>query len=87
MALTATQRSTRARLAAHTRWAGESDTLAATAPARKAAMSRFEREVDPDGVLPTEERTRRAKHAMKAHMTRMALRSAQSRAARTGAAA
>jgi hypothetical protein len=87
MALTASQRSTRARLAAHTRWAGESDTLAATAPARKAAMSRFEREVDPDGTLPPAERARRAKHALKAYMLSLALKSAQSRAARTGAAA
>ena len=45
-------------------------------------MERFEREVDPDGVLPTRERQRRAQHAMRAHMTRLALRSAQARQTR-----
>src|SRR4051794_15124263 len=50
-----------------------------TAPARAAFNSRFEREVDPDGVLPPEERARRAAHARRAHFQRMALKSAQLR--------
>ena len=42
-------------------------------------MARFEREVDPEGALPEVERKRRADHARKAHMARLALRSAQAR--------
>lgn len=48
-----------------------------TKAAREAFRSKFEREVDPDGVLPLEERLRRAEMARKAHFTRLALRSAQ----------
>jgi hypothetical protein len=42
-------------------------------------MKRFERMVDPDGVLDPDERAQRARQLMRAHMTRAALRSAQSR--------
>ena len=52
-------------------------------PARAAFESRFEREVDPDGVLPVEERSRRAEMARKAYFTRLALLSAQARRRRT----
>jgi hypothetical protein len=51
-------------------------------PGRQAFLARFEREVDPDGVLPEAERHRRAEHAKRAHMTPLALRSAQTRRAR-----
>jgi hypothetical protein len=75
-----------ARIAAHTRWATVEDRGAATAPARRAFLDRFERQVDPDGKLPPAERARRAENARKAHMTRMALKSAQARrAGKTGA--
>ena len=77
--LTPAQRSLRGRLAAHEKWARTSDTSAATAPARKAFDARFEREVDPDGVLAPDERARRADHARRAHFTRMALRSTLAR--------
>lgn len=50
-----------------------------TAPARKAFMSRFEREVDPEGVLPIEERQRRAEYAKKAYFAELARKSAISR--------
>jgi hypothetical protein len=79
MALNAAQRATVARLGAYTRWASEPDRVAATSPARRGFMARFEREVDPDGTLPAAERGRRAKIAMKAHMTRMALLSSLAR--------
>ena len=36
--------------------------------ARAGFMVRFEHEAEPDGVLPPEERKRRADHALKAHM-------------------
>lgn len=68
-----------ARIAAHTSWAQTEDRAARTAKARQALASKFEREVDPDGVLPPEERARRAENARKAHYTRMARRSAQAR--------
>ena len=75
-----------ARLAAHTSWANTPDPGARTAPARAAAFARFEREVDPDGVLSPAERARRAESARKAYFTRLALRSAQARRRnRTGA--
>jgi hypothetical protein len=50
-----------------------------TAPAREAFLSRFEREVDPDGVLSPDERRRRAGHARAAHMARIARLSAIAR--------
>jgi hypothetical protein len=45
---------------------------------------RFEREVDPEGVLEPAERARRAQHARTAYYSRLALKSAQVRRARTG---
>jgi len=77
--LTPAQRSLRGRLAAHERWARTSDTSAATAPARRAFLDRFERAVDPDGVLAPAERARRAEHARKSYFLRLALKSAQAR--------
>ena len=53
---------------------------AVSAPARAGFMRRFELQVDPDGKLSEEERARRARYAMKAHMAELSLRSAQRRA-------
>jgi hypothetical protein len=50
-----------------------------TSAARRGFMARFEDEVDPDRRLPPDERARRAQAAMRAHMARLALRSARSR--------
>ena len=55
------------------------------APARKGFLAKFEHEVDPDGVLDPAERTRRAHAAMRAHMSRLAMKSSQARAARKSA--
>jgi hypothetical protein len=55
--------------------------------ARMAAEHRFEKLVDPDGVLPPEERAKRAENAKQAHMTRMALAAAKARRLRRQAAA
>ncbi len=67
------------------------DAREVTAPARKAFLDRFEREVDPDGTLPADERTRRAKSAQREQMARLALRShtarRKAREAREAAAA
>ena len=79
--LSPSQRSMRARLAAHTMHARH-DSREVTANARRAFVERFEHEGDPDGVLPAAERQRRAEHAMRAHMTRLALRSARARRTR-----
>ena len=76
------QRALRARMAAHRLHAGITDPAAHTAPARAAFLGRFEREVDPDGLLDPRERSRRAEHARKAYFLRLALASAHARGAR-----
>jgi hypothetical protein len=78
------RRALRARMAAHHLHAGIPDAAAHTAPARAAFLGRFEREVDPDGVLDPRERARRAQHARKAYFLRLALASAHAREARRG---
>ena len=55
------------------------DSRLVTEPARRGFMAKFAREVDPEGVLSSEERSRRATAALKAHMARLAYRSAQAR--------
>lgn len=50
-----------------------------TAPARAAFFDKFERQVDPEGLLPPAERARRAEAALKAHMLKMAYASAKAR--------
>ena len=76
--LTPEERSTRARIGAHALHA-KHDPKITTAPGRATFLAKFEDEVDPDRVLPLEERSRRAEHARKAHFTRMALASARAR--------
>jgi hypothetical protein len=70
-----------ARIAAASRWSREDpkDPNGPLPRARRAFLDRFEREVDPDGVLPAEERTRRATAAKTAYFARLALKSAQVR--------
>lgn len=79
--LTPAQRSLSARAAAHARWSQTSDAerakFAADAGAR--LMSRWEKQVDPDGLLEPAERARRAKNAERAHMARMGKASSQRR--------
>lgn len=84
MSLTPAERSMRAKLAAHKRWAKEADPRAATHAARKAMASKFEREVDPDGTMDPAERFRRAEHLRKAHFTALSLASAQARRKKAG---
>lgn len=74
--LTPSERTLRAKLAAHRLHASGGTN---TAPARAAFLARFEREVDPDGTLDPAERARRAEHAKRAYMTSLALKSARSR--------
>lgn len=78
MELTPSERTMRARLAAHTLHARR-DPKETTRPARDAFMARFENEVDPEGILPAEERQRRAESLRRAYFTKLALKSAQAR--------
>jgi len=75
------ERSLLARQAAHTMHA-KYDVQETTAKARASFLAKFEREVDPDGVLPLEERRRRAEHLRRAHFARLARASARVRRAK-----
>jgi hypothetical protein len=55
-----------------------------TRAAREQFLAKFEKEVDPEGLLPPEERQRRAKAALRAHMARLAGKSATARRRRPG---
>ena len=82
--LTPEQRTLRARQAAYALHAAGGTT---TAAARSAFLARFEREVDPDGVLHPDERARRAEFARKSYMAGLALKSSRARGRATGDAA
>lgn len=72
------------KLAAHKRWAKATpeERAANVAAATKAAFDRFEKQVDPDGVLDPAERAKRAEHARSAYYAELALRSVQARTKR-----
>ncbi len=53
-----------------------------TKAARETFLASFAREVDPEGVLPPDERERRAVAARRLHFARLAARSAAVRAGR-----
>jgi len=74
--LTPQQRVLRSRLAAYQLHATH-DPKETTKKAREAFAARFEREVDPDGLLSPDERARRADAARRAYFTRLALRSSR----------
>ncbi|GGO70679.1 hypothetical protein [Nonomuraea cavernae] len=82
MPLTPEQRAMRARLAAHVRWSKARDRSAELAKARETFMSRFEKEVDPNGEMTPETRALAAESARKAYFTRLAYRSARARSGR-----
>ena len=77
--MTPAQRRRRARIAAHASWANTADRTARTASGTKAFLERFQRQVDPDGVLPEEIRTAMAQHARTAYMLQLAEKSAAQR--------
>ena len=81
--LSPSERSLRARLAAHAKWA-VTDPGAGTAAARANGPGSIEywlRQLPPETVdLPEAERVRRAESLKKAHFTRMAYLSARARA-------
>ena len=78
------ERSLRARLAAYALHA-QRDPRETTANGRAAFLARFDREVDPRGLLEPEERRRRAEQARRAYFTRLALASAKARRAKRAA--
>jgi hypothetical protein len=78
MSLTAAERSARARMGAYAQQA-QHDTREMTQKARETFLSRFEREVDPDGVLLPAERARRAEAARKAYFAGLTLTRLRSR--------
>lgn len=80
--LTPAQRALRARMGAYALHARH-DGRSITAAARKAAADRFERQVDPEGILDPAERARRAGQARRAHMLGLAFRSAKARTIRS----
>lgn len=81
--LTPEQRRRRARIAAHASWAKTTDRRARTAAATQGFLERFERQVDPDGLLDADVRAEMARHARKAYMLQLAELSRKSRRRRT----
>jgi hypothetical protein len=74
--LTPSERRQRARIGAYALHSqGKTSTIAAT----DAFLKRFEDQVDPERVLSEPERQRRALAARRAHMARLALKSARAR--------
>ncbi len=78
------ERSLRARLGAYALHA-QHDSRETTANGRAAFLARFDREVDPEGLLEPDERRRRAEQARRAYFTRLALASAKARRAKSAA--
>ena len=69
-----------ARAASLDRWAYDPKTPAeATSAGRAAFLASFERKVDPDELLPVDERRTRAEQALRAHMIRLGQLSAEAR--------
>jgi hypothetical protein len=79
MVLNPKQRSRRARIAAHASWANTADRQGRTAPATASFLARFEKQVDPLGVLDAETRGKMAEHARRAYMLQLAEKSARAR--------
>lgn len=76
------ERSLAGRIGAHASWANTEDRTARTAPGRSKFDQRFERQVDPDGVLPENVRAERAASAKSAYFAQLALKSAAARRSR-----
>lgn len=81
-----TARSLQCRSAAHVSWSRTADPAQRTAAARQSFLDRFEREVDPEGELPADERIRRAAHARRAYFATLAAKSASVRRQRRASA-
>ena len=80
------ERSLRARLAAYALHA-QRDPRETTANGRAAFLARFDREVDPEGLLEPDERQRRAEQARRAYFARLSLAAIKARQAKRAAQA
>jgi hypothetical protein len=81
--MNATQRTMRAQKAAHTMWAGVENRTARTAAARRAAEDRFTKQVqDQFPNMRSAEVAKRAESLRRAYFVGLAMKSAQSRAAK-----
>lgn len=76
------ERQITARIGAHARWANTTDRKGALAPARRGMDARFEREVDPDGVMDLETRKKLARNAKSRYYAQLQLKAAKARSAR-----
>ena len=74
-----------ARLGAIASWAKTFDRSARTAPARRAALERFERQVDPDGLLSPVDRAEQALIARRDYFHELAEKSIAVRRANAAA--
>jgi hypothetical protein len=81
------QRRLAAQIAVHTSWANTKDRTARTAPATAAFMRRFEKQVDPEGVMDPQTRAKAAESARRAYFLALALKSANARRRRRNNAA
>lgn len=73
--------STRHQIAALESWAQTTDRTARTAAAREGLQAKFEREVDPDGVMDPITKAKAVEAHRKAYYLRLAQKSAQARKA------
>ena len=71
------------RIGGLTAWA-RNDAETMTGAAHRGFRAKFERECDPEGILPLAERAARAERARRAYMLRLAARSAATRRKKTG---
>lgn len=78
--MTPEQKSTQTRAAVHSSWAKTPNRARRTAAARSAFEERFERQVDPHGVMAPADRAKAADSARTAYYLDLARRSAASRA-------
>jgi hypothetical protein len=83
---TTAERALHSRAASHVRWSRETDRTKATEPARAGMQAKFEKQVDPDGVLDPVDRARRAESARKAYYADLTRRSIAARRRKAGAA-
>lgn len=74
--------SLRHQIAANESWAKTTDRSARTRAAREGLEARFEREVDPDGVMSPADRSKAVANARRAYYQRLALKSAAARRAK-----
>ena len=80
--LSSAQRKLRARIAGNASWANTTDRRARTRPASEAFLARFERQVDPDGLLPEKERLERAESAKRAYFASLSYKASKANAAK-----